>query len=452
MPFSRLLVLALAGWLTCTALGAAPARADDGTEARLRALEQALRSQEEEVRLLRAELAARRALPPPAPAPSPTWTTPTPPAAPPAAAVAGAVPSGANGAGAVAARAWHPAAGGVRVGGYATLEFLAPSDANSHFDLHRLVLMLDASITRCLDFRGEIEWEHGGVSDELEGEVVVEQAELLFRLSDAFRPKLGALLVPFGRYNLYHDDPINDFTRRPLTAVSLLPTGWGIPGVGVEGAVPLGCHVVTYDAVLNNGFKDDFRADEGVRDARQIWNEDENEGKQAWARVAMAWRVAGLDRLETGVSATTATYDVEDRNRLTGVALDGLLRWGALELKGEYLAYDYERDDLDPIDAIRGQSGLWAEAGYHFQPSFLCGCRSCLVQEVSHFTLALRWMTQDLDDQVRGATFEDDLEVWSLGLNYRLTERTVLRVDWSWFDAVLAPDREELTFSFSTYF
>lgn len=455
------MVVALAGWFVAALLAPGTLRADEGMDARLRALEEALHRQEAELQRLRAELALHPATPPtPAAAPAPAQAVA--PAAGPAAGPAGLwVPAPAAPAGVVAAtgadggataRRWHPAASGVRVGGYTTLQLLAPSDANSHFDLRRLVLLFDASITRCVDFRAEIEWESGGVSAELDGEVVVEQAEVLVRLGDAFRPKLGALIVPFGRFNLNHDDPLNDFTRRPLTAVNLLPTGWGLPGVGAEGALPLGCHVLTYDVAVNNGFKDAFRADEGVRDARQFWNEDENEGKQVWGRVAVAWHVPGLDRFETGVSGTTARYDPEDRNRLTGFALDGLVRWGPLEVKGEYLAYDYERDALDPIDAIRGQSGLWVEGAWHFMPCAWRRCRTCLVEDVSHVTLAVRYMTQDLDDQVRGAAFEDDVEVWGVGLNYRLTERTVFRVDWSWFDAVVERDREELTFSFSTYF
>ena len=58
----------------------------------------------------------------------------------------------------------------------------------------------------------------------------------------------------------------------------------------------------------------------------------------------------------------------------------------------------------------------------------------------------------DLDDLVTGATFEDDLQAFSLGLNYRLSEKTVFRIDYTWFFPELGSDQGEFTFSMSTYF
>jgi hypothetical protein len=342
--------------------------------------------------------------------------------------------------------------GGVRWGGYGTIEFVAPSNDESHFDLHRLVLTFDAAVTRCIDVRGEIEFEHGGIGGPLDGEVIVEQAEIVFRLSDWFRPKAGALLVPFGRSNLYHDDPLHDFTLRPWTGRFLVPTGWGVPGVGFEGAAPVGCHTLTYDVVLNNGVKDAFDANNGIRPARLDWEADNNENKQLWGRAAIAWRVPCFARLETGVSFTWGDYDDAAENTLTGWAVDVLARWGPLELKGEHIRYDLDRDAADPAGSIEGLDGTWLELGYHFFPSFLCGCRSCLVEDTSHFTLAVRYMATDLDDRVLGAAFRDDLESWGVALNYRVTERTVIRVDHTWYDAEFAEDVRELTVSLSTYF
>src|SRR5678816_3167813 len=104
--------------------------------------------------------------------------------------------------------------------------------------------------------RDRIEFEHGGVSDEIEGEVVVESAEVVFRMCDSINPKFGWLLVPFGLYNSRHDDPINDFTDRPFTGTFLVPTGFGQPGIGVEGARPFGAgHVFSYDLAFTNGYR-----------------------------------------------------------------------------------------------------------------------------------------------------------------------------------------------------
>lgn len=436
----------------------APA-AGDATEARLQALEELIRQQGEEIRRLQGEL-RRPGAPAPSPSPDPAPGLAPAPAGPVLGASAAVPAAGApargfaGGPGSVDARATLAAtpAGGVTWGGYGTLEWIAPSDANSYFDLHRLVLAFDAPITRCVDFQGELEFEHGGSSDELDGEVVVEQAAITFRLADWIQPKAGALLVPFGRTNRYHDDPIHDFTLRPWTGRFLVPTGWGVPGVGVEGSAPLGCHVFSYDVVVNNGVKDAFSASTGIRPARQEWQQDNNENKQVFGRAAMAWRVPGLARLETGLSGTFGRYDDAGQNDLTGFGADLLLRWGPLEVTGEYLRYDLERDAADPADAVEGLWGLWAQAAWHFFPPFLRCSRGCLVEDTSHFTLAVRYMETDLDDRVHGATRRDDQTSWGVALNYRLTERTVIRVDHTWFDAVSEPDTRELTVSLSTYF
>ena len=347
-----------------------------------------------------------------------------------------------------------PSAGGVRLGGYLHAVYLAPSHESSHFDLHRLILAGDAQISTGIDFSFEIEFEHGGISDEVPGEIVIEKAEVAFRLHDAFTPLVGAILVPFGRYNLHHDDPMNDFTERPFTARFLMPTGFGQPGIGLEGAAPFGAgHVFAYKAALTNGFRDDFTADDGVREARQPWDEDENEGKQVWARASATWATCFLDTLETGVSGTWAKYDVEGRNDLLGWGFDLLARKGPLELSGEILGYSYERDAADPVGSITGQWGAYAQLAWHFFPGFWrCARPNALLTDTSLFTLAVRGQHMDLDDRTDGATFEDDLTAWGVGLNYRVTERTVFRVDHTWFLPESGDERTLFAASFSTYF
>jgi hypothetical protein len=414
------------------------ARADDATDGRVRRLEEALERQARETERLRREFDAYRSDNPAhrltqeqIGTAMETYLAAT---AAPGFTVAGPAPSR-----------------GIRWGGYVSLEFHDATDAPSYFDLHRLIFSAEGSITDRIDFRAELEIEHGGISDEIDGEIVVEQAEVIFRVCDSINPKFGWLLVPFGRFNLQHDDPINDFTARPFTGRFLVPTGFGQPGVGVEGARPFGAgHLLTYDVAFTNGYRDAFTADEGVREARH--SRDENHGKQVWGRVAASWKTCFLDTLETGVSGTYGIYDDEDRNDITGWALDLLLRKGPFELKGEYIAYHYDRDSADPVDAIEGQSGLWLEAAWHFFPCAWRGCTQAYLTDTSLFTLAARYQWMDLDDAVDGATFEDDLEAWSVGLNYRVTERTVFRIDHTWFDSVNDGDRREWTASISTYF
>src|SRR5262245_54543589 len=135
------LVLAALAW----GGAAQPARAGDTAEERLQRLEEALKLQAEEIARLKAELAARREAAPTqtapratAPAAPPPSTGPAPLPAPPPSPAAGDVIDGVGGPAPQAARATvgerYVSSGGVRWGGYATIEWIAPSNQNSHFD------------------------------------------------------------------------------------------------------------------------------------------------------------------------------------------------------------------------------------------------------------------------------------------------------------------------------
>ena len=446
----RLALAALiAGGLTALAPSA---RAEEPPEVRLERLERMLAAQAQQVEALRAELAAARSAPP-APqtqAPPPTDLVPGPAVVPAPRPSLGTDPRLSDRL-LAGPRAATPA--GVRWGGYVTLEYIGATNANSYFDLHRAILALDADVTDCIDVAAEFEYEHGGIGGGRTGDVEVEHFTVTWHVNDSLWVKLGAPLVPFSRFNLFHDDPLNDFTKRPWTARYMVPTGYGQPGIGLGGSCPLAGGAFTWDTLISSGFADGFTNSGGVRGSRQAWDTDNNENKQLWGRAS--WVQGGrraLDYLEIGASLTWARYDDAGDNDLWGFGVDVLAREGPFEFQGEYIRFDLERDALDPATAVRGQDGLWMQLAYHFMPCALRGCQSCVVRDTSHFTLAVRYQTIDLDDRRTGSHFNDDLEGWTVGLNYRLTERTVFRLDHQWLDAARAGDEREWTFSFSTYF
>ena len=195
--------------------GERPARADDDASARLERLERALEAQQEEIRRLRGQVAADaarapaplRAAPDVAPATQQpvSRATAAPPAPPAPAEPTGPLALGAKRSvsdaefdttaksvlGTTAARrGYRGSLGGVQLGGYTTLEFVANSEKDSYFDLHRFVLQINAPIAERIGLAGEIEFEHGGTgADYLEGgQVKIEYVDVLFQLCDAFIP------------------------------------------------------------------------------------------------------------------------------------------------------------------------------------------------------------------------------------------------------------------------
>lgn len=434
----------IAAFVTALALSA-PVRADetpDSTDARVRRLEEALQRQADQMDGMRREFDAYRDQNPAVPRLSEDEIHSAVDAYL-ATAPASLVPIGGSG-----------AVRGIRWGGYMTFDWRSETDdENSTFNVHRIILKGDADVTDRIDFEFEIEFENGGITDEVPGEIAIEQAELSFHVCDAFTPIAGAILIPFGRYNLYHDDPLNDFTDRPFTAVFMIPTGYAQPGIGARGSAPFGRgHTFQYKVAVTDGYFDGFNATEGVRDARQPWDADNNNGKQVWGRASATWALCALDYLETGVSGTAGTYDDADKNTLTGYGFDILARKGPFELQAEYLRQDYERNASDPPDAVKSQWAMYAQLAYHFFPDFWRCRRGALMTDTSLFTLAVRYEMQDLDGDVTGATYEDDLKAFAIALNYRVTERTVLRVDWTQYESEGFADKDQWTFSISTYF
>ncbi|MDD2942929.1 MAG: hypothetical protein PHC51_08205, partial [bacterium] len=148
------------------------------------------------------------------------------------------------------------------VGGYISSEYEDFQSQNSTFDQHRLVLSVQSQVHERLSFFSEVEFEHGtalssettsegeisiddsngdGIISATEagnipisldgsngrsGEIEIEQAWLQFQLTRNLGMRAGVVLVPFGRFNLYHDDDLWNLTDRPLVARRVTPTTW----------------------------------------------------------------------------------------------------------------------------------------------------------------------------------------------------------------------------------
>ena len=94
--------------------------------------------------------------------------------------------------------------GNISVGGYADIEFENFQNTNSTFDQHRWIINIGAEVGDRLRFYSEYEIEHGGpnANNSGDGEAKVEQAWIDYLINDGINFRAGALLVPFGRYNI----------------------------------------------------------------------------------------------------------------------------------------------------------------------------------------------------------------------------------------------------------
>ena len=340
------------------------------------------------------------------------------------------------------------AGGGVAVGGYMDMELEIPEDGVTTFDQYHFVPFITGYVSDRVTVSAEIEFEHGGQVEGGgggDGEIKVEYAVMDYRFSDGLNFRGGVVLSPLGSFNVLHDSPLNDLTERPLVDRQLVPSTLSEAGMGFFGDLAAGDEgELDYEVYLVNGFNEGIIDDEQrlrVRGGRGSAKQDNNDNK------ALVGRLGYSPRLGTtiGVSAHSGAYDDAGRHNLTIGVLDAKATFGAIELQGEAatVAADIDRDLL-PLTAD-SQRGAYLQAAWHVLHDKL--------QAGSVVTLVVRGNWLDYDSDRDG----EDEQGLTLGANFRPTEETVFRADYTWRRQT-PPDGERADapgrfyFSFATYF
>ncbi len=355
--------------------------------------------------------------------------------------------------------------GRASLGGYIDLEARDEHGSTPTFRVHRFVPQIDARIGR-LHVAAEIEFEDGGSDGSNgEGETKIEFAVVDWQFGGAFTLRGGALLVPLGRFNLNHDSPLNDFTDRPLVAVTVIPTtltdagigGLGEFEVGEEGSVGYEVYVVNgfeglvADPTTATGLRSEFDTSSGLRNGRPSLKADGSSGLSAVGRVDYSPRLG----IEFGVSAEHGPYDVDGDLDLWIAAFDLEIAGGAVAsfLEGFELLGEIARSDLER-DAVARASGvpddLWGfvvEANRHFMPESFRRALPSVFTPDSTLTAAVRFDHAELgSERTQRLTF---------GLNFRPIEETVFKFDlqFNYEDGSHGRvDNDAILFSIATYF
>jgi hypothetical protein len=325
------------------------------------------------------------------------------------------------------------------VGGYMDFQFRATEDdgGDNGFDQTRFIPFIYSDISDRVKLAAEIEFEHGGISGETDGEVKLEFATIDFLITDWLNWRGGFVLTPLGKFNLVHDSPLQDLTDRPIVDRLIIPTTLTDVGMGFFGSLyPSELSKIDYELYVTNGVfrglnadgTSHFSADDGIRETRSDADFDNyNQSPAVVGRVTFSPFIG----LEFGGSFHTSRYDENNENQLTIPALDFAYQKGPFEFVGEGAYAFIETDDFAEDAGITDDMwGYYLEARYHFMPSVLKNWSPKIFTENSTFTGVLRW------DQVETAGLEDGEDVhWmrnriTPGLNYRYTEDTVFKFDY----------------------
>lgn len=322
----------------------------------------------------------------------------------------------------------------VTVGGYMDHEFENFEKTDSTFDQHRWIINIGAQLGERLRFFSEYEIEHGGPDASGGGEAKVEQAYIEYLINDWINVRAGAMMVPFGRTNIYHDSDLRDLTSRPLVARDIIPTTWTESGAALFGEFTpvIGSYedlVLTYDVQVINGLNDGF-SDTGLRGARGSLSGDNNNNKAVAGRLVLSPAI-GQELAFSGYYGAYNDYG----DSISGKAVDFLSTWGPFELTGEYAFFKVNAPDFAVsglTDIADEFEGYHVQAAYHFWPAFLDESFLGRTFDDPVFTLVGRYGWARIDDDADAGTGDNEEERWTLGINYRPVESWVMKLEYQW--------------------
>ncbi len=245
--------------------------------------------------------------------------------------------------------------------GYGELHYNAVESKEDELDMHRMVIGLSYHFSDRILLDVEVDFEHAAQEMELEF------AHLDFLINDAFNIRAGALLMPVGYLNEFHEPPLFYSVERPYVQKYIIPTTWQEGGVGIFGEVGTGLRYRAY--VVGGLDAAGFKASSGIRSGRQKVSEGKAEDLAFVGRL----EYVGMPGLQIGASFYTGEADQGD-NALSGASVtltevDGKYRIGNMELIGLYTLIDI--DETDKIFAVTGQAvgeeqvGWYVEAAFH---------------------------------------------------------------------------------------
>ena len=316
-------------------------------------------------------------------------------------------------------------AGRLAIGGYAEAHMRYEREdgitEELGFEAKRFNLFFNSPISDFVRFGTELEFEDAAE------EILLEFMTIDLLVHESFAARAGMILVPIGRFNLSHDSPLNPFTDRPIVSEEILATALSLPGLGAFGVVPLqGTSRLTYEAYLTNGFDDGILdAEEGVRLGNGSSNfENNNTELSVVGRLAYSPRVG----IEAGVSGMHGQYnvseldgeEVDDARDVTLTAIDWDVDAGVAQVTGE-IAFA----DIDIPPSLEGliatdQWGIYTDVVV----PFAIGRIPTMPQ--SRFEAKARIDYVDFDRDIDG----DDAMRFSVGVNFRPTANTALKLDY----------------------
>ncbi|HJV90466.1 MAG TPA: hypothetical protein VJ623_09190 [Holophagaceae bacterium] len=359
----------------------------------------------------------------------------------------------------------YEAKGGLSVGGYG--EFLyqnfdsklqdgSKAPRETSLDALRLVLYTGFKFNDHIVFNSEVEFEHGGYSDESTGgEAKVEFAYLDFLITKAVNVRAGMVLLPVGFINELHEPPAFLGSQRPLVERRILPSTWHENGVGLHGDL---AGNFTYRVYLVNGMNanpdagtghEGFTA-ESIKGGRQFGKEAQANslawtGRLDWApmpgsTVGFSFYRGNSNPEDGAVELMTTLWDLHAEYRAQGLQVRGLFSRVTNSEAGVAALTTPEG-----VQTGTRQFGGYLEVGYDVLQG---GGKQALIPFVRY---------ERLNSQQRVAAgvtaeAENDVTVKTVGVSYKPIPNVALKADWNQLENRARTGRNQFNLGLGFYF
>jgi hypothetical protein len=341
---------------------------------------------------------------------------------------------------------------GVSIGGYGEALYQRfDGDKSDEFDFLRAVLYFGYKYTDQWVFNSEIEFEHASTGKE--GEASVEFAYLDYLASSALNFRAGLLLMPVGIANELHEPTAFLSARRPLIENSIIPTTWRENGIGLFGELAGG---FSYKAYVVNGLRADGFSSGGLRGGRQ-------KGSKAKAE-----DFAGVIRLDyqpmTALTTGASFYQGDSGQDLEVSAntsiVEAHMDYRSKGLEVQALYTQAEVDDAAALSRIAGGknddgsakadaeinavgetlSGWYVQLGYDLMTMRSGEAEMALTPFVRYSA----YNTQDSIPDGFKRSGRSDVEVTTIGVNFKPIDEVVFKVDYQMIDNAAGTGEDQL--------
>jgi hypothetical protein len=324
-------------------------------------------------------------------------------------------------------------------------------------DLLRAVVYTGYRFNDRIVFNSEVEFEH-------QSQVFVEFAYLDFLLTDAFRLRVGNVLVPMGITNELHEPVFFHGVQRPEVERNVIPSTWNENGVGFYGEIAPGLTYKLYGLQGLNAAKAPS-AGNWIRGMRTRGGTVGNDaGQRALAEtfagvLALAYEqgpvmVGGSvyhGRAGQGqvvrATATTGTNPLPQDLREIDGEVTMVEAHGQVTARGAHLRALAVQGHLGDAALINERHQLTGARGVasRVRAAYVEGAYDVftLLDREDELAPFVRYELIKLHDQVPAGTTRDpalDVDLVTAGLTYKPHPSVAVKADWSWRKTAASSD------------